>query len=98
LLKTKSAFSFGIHSSVQHLTADGKTVPEGDFAKVKPIPTLITTLVVGCRRRVVVYSWKDGEAQDVKVRLITPRFFGTLIAILKQGSTTTAFRKSDHFL
>ena len=32
-----------------------------------PIPTMMTTLVVGCRRRVVVYSWKDGEAQEVKV-------------------------------
>jgi hypothetical protein len=31
------------------------------------IPTVITQLMVGCRRKVVIYTWKDGEAQEAKV-------------------------------
>ena len=31
------------------------------------MPTLFTQLVIGCRRKLVIYSWRDGEAQDVKV-------------------------------
>ncbi|KAJ7052608.1 hypothetical protein C8F01DRAFT_1170573 [Mycena amicta] len=61
LLKAKAAFSFAIHTSIQHVAPD---VPPG--AKATAIPTLVTQLVVGCRRKVVVYSWKDGEAQEPK--------------------------------
>ncbi|KAF7320029.1 Rab guanyl-nucleotide exchange factor [Mycena kentingensis (nom. inval.)] len=57
LLKAKAAFSFAIHSSIQHAAP---SVPAG--VKAASIPSLLTQLVVGCRRKVVVYSWKDGEA------------------------------------
>ncbi|KAF9448658.1 hypothetical protein P691DRAFT_668993 [Macrolepiota fuliginosa MF-IS2] len=30
------------------------------------IPCVITQLMVGCRRKVVIYTWKDGDAQEVK--------------------------------
>jgi Vam6/Vps39-like protein vacuolar protein sorting-associated protein 39 len=76
LPKAKSAFSFAVHTSVQHLYPDGrKTRPQdGEFGTpVIPVPTAITYLVVGCQRRLVVYSWKDGEAQDIKVR--QPEYF-----------------------
>ncbi|KAJ7717681.1 vacuolar sorting protein 39 domain 2-domain-containing protein [Mycena metata] len=63
LLKVKAAFSFAIHSAIQHISPD---TPTGEFSKPAPIPTLITKLVVGCRRKVVVYSWKDGEPQETK--------------------------------
>ncbi|KAI0303616.1 CNH domain-containing protein [Multifurca ochricompacta] len=69
LSKAKSAFSFSVHTSVQHLYPDGKTIrPQGaEFGSpVIPVPTVITNLVVGCQRKLVVYSWKDGEAQDIK--------------------------------
>jgi Vam6/Vps39-like protein vacuolar protein sorting-associated protein 39 len=48
---------------------DGKVQypTDGTFDRAKAIPTLFTQLVVGCRRRIVIYSWRDGEAQDVKV-------------------------------
>ncbi|KAJ7180691.1 vacuolar sorting protein 39 domain 2-domain-containing protein [Mycena filopes] len=65
LLKSKAAFSFAIHSAVQHISHKTTT---GEFSKVAPIPTLITQLVVGCRRKVVIYSWKDGDPQASKVR------------------------------
>jgi hypothetical protein len=71
LPKAKSAFSFAVQTFVQHLYPDGrKTRPQdGEFGTpVIPVPTVITYLVVGCQRRLVVYSWKDGEAQDIKVR------------------------------
>jgi hypothetical protein len=71
LLKAKTAFSFAVHTSVQHLYPDGKTTrPQGaEFSSPAiTVPTVITYLVVGCQRKLVVYAWKDGEAQDIKVR------------------------------
>jgi len=88
LVKAKAAFSFGIHSSVQYLYPNGKSdkTPEVDFNNPnnnpKPIPTIVTQLVVGCRRKVVIYSWKDGEPQEAKVGvffvLVKLAFFSTL--------------------
>ncbi|KIJ98466.1 hypothetical protein K443DRAFT_9137 [Laccaria amethystina LaAM-08-1] len=72
LVKAKAAFSFGIHSSVQYFYPNGKSdkAPEVDFNNPnnnpKPVPTIVTQLVVGCRRKVVIYSWKDGEPQEAK--------------------------------
>ncbi|KAF7330251.1 Rab guanyl-nucleotide exchange factor [Mycena venus] len=63
LLKAKAAFSFAIHTSIQHISPE---IPTGEFSKPTSIPTLVTQLVVGCRRKVVVYCWKDGEPQDPK--------------------------------
>ncbi|KAF9468180.1 vacuolar sorting protein 39 domain 1-domain-containing protein [Collybia nuda] len=68
LVKAKAAFSFAVHTSIQQIAPE--TRPEyslgADPPKAKTIPTLVTQLLVGCRRKVVIYSWKDGEAQDVK--------------------------------
>ncbi|KAK7032798.1 rab guanyl-nucleotide exchange factor [Favolaschia claudopus] len=63
LLKAKAAFSFAIHTSIQHVVSEAVT---GEFSKPTSIPTLVTQLVVGCRRKVVIYCWKDGEPQDTK--------------------------------
>ena len=30
---------------------------------MKQTPTVITLLAVGCKRRVIIYSWKDGQPQ-----------------------------------
>lgn len=68
LVKTKTAFSFAVHTSIQHIAIDDKSDYSSgtEFARPKPIPTRITQLLVGCRRKVVLYSWRDGEAQEVK--------------------------------
>ncbi|KII89843.1 hypothetical protein PLICRDRAFT_108036 [Plicaturopsis crispa FD-325 SS-3] len=70
LPKSKGALSFAIHSSVQYLLPDGNVEQraDGDFtgSTSKGIPAVVTQLVIGCRRKVVIYSWKDGEPQDVK--------------------------------
>ncbi|KAF9266470.1 hypothetical protein L218DRAFT_956243 [Marasmius fiardii PR-910] len=66
LTNAKAAFSFAIHSCVQHLLPDGSAEVGFDKSSKKSIPTLVTRLVVGCRRKVVIYTWKDGDAQEVK--------------------------------
>lgn len=61
LSQAKAAFSFANHSS---------THDEGATGLQSPIPTLVTHLLVGCRRKAVLYTWRDGEAQEVKVSLV----------------------------
>ena len=67
LVKAKGALSFAVNTSIQHLQPDGRPVDSDVGKSPKAIPTLITQLVIGCRRRVVIYSWRDGDAQDTKV-------------------------------
>jgi hypothetical protein len=71
LAKAKGALSFAIHSSVHNAPNASDSSRPGGFdsadADTIPIPTMVTMLVVGCRRRVVVYTWRDGEAQEIKV-------------------------------
>ena len=66
LTKAKAAFSFAIHSSLQQ-DVNPPQSGNSEFTKSQAIPTLVTQLLVGCRRKVVLYSWKDGEPQEVKV-------------------------------
>ena len=69
LPKAKAAFSFAVHSYVVNVeTLASPSTSEDDSSKrPQPVPSLITILFVGCRRRAVIYSWKDGEPQEVKV-------------------------------
>ncbi|KAL0955078.1 hypothetical protein HGRIS_003995 [Hohenbuehelia grisea] len=84
LTKAKAAFSFISHSSIQHVPTNtaGKDANSG-MLKAAPIPTLVTRLVVGCRRKVVIYTWIDGEAQEAKE------------APLPHSARTMAFMNSD---
>lgn len=43
----------------------GETPPV--ISKNKGVPVVVTYLAVGCKRKIVVYSWRDGEPQEVKV-------------------------------
>ncbi|KAE9401526.1 hypothetical protein BT96DRAFT_956547 [Gymnopus androsaceus JB14] len=65
LSAAKAAFSFGIHSFTSRTESGLKE--QDEFSKPTAIPVLTTYLLVGCRRKVVIYSWKDGEAQGLKV-------------------------------
>jgi hypothetical protein len=59
--------SFGVHTSVQQ-GQDGEGSKDGQPLKVSSAPpSVITRLVIGCKRRVVVYTWVDGEPQEPKV-------------------------------
>ena len=71
LAKAKAAFSFSIYTSVQHLPTNApSSKSSGEFDRRIAVPIVITYLVVGCRRRMVVYSWRDGEPQEVSVSAI----------------------------
>lgn len=61
LSKAKAAFSFTIHTSVQHIVHQGNP-------PAIPVPTVVSYLVIACRRKLVIYSWQDGEPQEVQVR------------------------------
>lgn len=71
LPKTKTALSFATYSAVQYVLPDGRAhaPSDGEFDQAKAVPTQFTQLAVGCRRKIIIYSWRDGEAQDVKVSL-----------------------------
>ncbi|TFY63425.1 hypothetical protein EVG20_g6316 [Dentipellis fragilis] len=55
LVKAKAAFSFAVHTTVLHLLPDGSplTPSDAEFGSSKSVPTMVTYLVVGCRRKVV---------------------------------------------
>ena len=91
LPNTKAALSFAIYSAVQYMLPDGKiqhSVKEA-FDKAKTIPTLFTQLVVGCRRKIAIYSWRDGEAQDVRVCTYRKCYLARMTS--PTGSCATAF-------
>ena len=68
LANAKAAFSFAIHTSLQHITQE-PSKSQQEFSKPQSIPTVVTLLLVGCRRKTVIYSWRDGEPQEVRVCL-----------------------------
>ncbi|KAI9061003.1 hypothetical protein FKP32DRAFT_1594678 [Trametes sanguinea] len=67
LVKTKGALCFALHTGIEYSSADvpGSSTP-GTPAKGKGVPSVVTRLAVGCRRKIVLYSWQDGEPQDPK--------------------------------
>ncbi|KAG6810469.1 hypothetical protein H0H92_011733 [Tricholoma furcatifolium] len=96
LQKAKAAFSFAIHSSVQDTEPEKK--PEfstgDDFVKLKPIPMLVTQLIVGCRRKVVIYSWRDGEAQEPKEAPLPHS--ARIISFLDHNTACFAYSPTDY--
>ncbi|KAJ6570100.1 hypothetical protein DFH09DRAFT_1465283 [Mycena vulgaris] len=93
LPKSKGAFSFAIHSSVQHISPNSQT-STGEFSTSSSIPTLVTQLVVGCKRKVVIYSWKDGEAQESKEAALphSPR----VISFLDKDTVCFGYPLTEH--
>jgi len=67
LQQTKGALCFTIETWVLYSLPDGTISPNKD---TQGVPTVLTFLAVGRTRRIIVYSWKDGEAQDPKVLLL----------------------------
>lgn len=66
LPKTKTALSLAYYSAIENEETPRAPSPTSGKTAVNPsIPVAVTYLAVGCRRKLVVYSWRDGEAQDV---------------------------------
>ena len=72
LAQTRKAFSFSVNSTVERVSADGKVQSFDDVAsgQASGVPTVVTYLVVGSQRKLVVYCWRDGEADPVRVRVL----------------------------
>ncbi|KAM5530078.1 hypothetical protein V8D89_016261 [Ganoderma adspersum] len=65
LVKTKGALCFALNTGVEYLDGDAVVHSSpGTPGKGKGVPAVITKLAVGCRRKIVLYSWKDGEPQE----------------------------------
>ncbi|KAG9051519.1 Vacuolar morphogenesis protein 6 [Tulasnella sp. UAMH 9824] len=54
--------SFGIDTSIQY--SNEASDPASNAGQ--GVPSVVTRLAVGCKRKIVIYTWKDGEAQEVK--------------------------------
>ena len=69
LQQSRKAFSFAVYSTIENISVDGKLQSFDTVASspVPGVPTLVTYLVVGSQRKLLIYSWRDGEAQDIKV-------------------------------
>ncbi|KAI6042930.1 vacuolar sorting protein 39 domain 1-domain-containing protein [Pisolithus marmoratus] len=86
LTKAKGALSFATYSSVLDTqSSDGGTAA---------IPTMVTQLIIGCRRKVVIYCWKDGEAQEIKEAVLphSPR----LITFLDYDNVCFAYSPTEY--
>lgn len=73
LVKTKGALCFALHTGVEYVSPESGGTPSSPGAAAKGkgvgVPAVVTRLAVGCRRKIVLYSWRDGEPQDVQVRV-----------------------------
>ncbi|KAG2348015.1 hypothetical protein BDR05DRAFT_980946 [Suillus weaverae] len=70
LTRAKGALTFAVHSSVHDLDASDAQGGFNTVGRAGRIPTMVTQLVVGCRRKVVIYTWKDGEAQEIRETIL----------------------------
>lgn len=78
LTQASGALAFATHASVQLLLPDGG-LPSSPDGNQQGEPTVVSQLVIGCRRKIVIYTWKDGEAQDVKVSVTIPAYVRPLM-------------------
>ncbi|TFY59088.1 hypothetical protein EVJ58_g6005 [Rhodofomes roseus] len=63
LTKSKQALSIATFTGVVH-NADKLQLSPGEFDKGQDVPSVVTHLAIGCKRKMVIYSWKDGEPQE----------------------------------
>ncbi|KAI0768086.1 hypothetical protein BD413DRAFT_605556 [Trametes elegans] len=67
LAKAKGALCFALYTGVEYSTPDVTVSSSpGTPAKAKGVPSVVTRLAIGCRRRIVLYPWKDGEPQEIQ--------------------------------
>ncbi|KAG8682591.1 Vacuolar morphogenesis protein 6, partial [Ceratobasidium sp. 394] len=93
LTQTRNASVFAIDTSVQYELADGSLATPTQ-SESKGIATVVTILAVGCKRKVVIFRWHDGEAQPVKELALdhTPR----AISFPTPHTITMAYPPPDH--
>lgn len=74
LTQARNAMSFATHVSVKMIDPSGGEIEPDSSTTSGPghstphgVPTVVTQLAIGCRKKVVIYAWKDGEPQGVRV-------------------------------
>lgn len=96
LAKAKNALSFATYSCTRRSESDDgqKDGAEESRKTIQSVPILSTLLLVGCRRKVVLYSWKDGEPQEAKEVVLphSPR----AIVFLNQDTACFAYAATEH--
>ena len=89
LTKSKQALSIATFTGVVHTDADDKgTLSPDDAVKAKDVPSVVTHLAIGCKRKIVIYTWKDGEPQEPQVRRVDPTKRPGLIMYSRLQETT----------
>ncbi|KAI0035408.1 hypothetical protein K488DRAFT_43415 [Vararia minispora EC-137] len=97
LPKAKAAFSFAVHTFVEHSEPDIPRSPRSSpGGKRMTVPTVVTHLLIGCRRKMVLYSWRDGDAQEVKEATL-PHSART-IAFLNDSIVSLSYDTATHVL
>jgi tetratricopeptide (TPR) repeat protein len=96
LTRAKGALSFAVHSSVQNLDPNEAQGGANTAGRAGPIPTMVTQLIVGCRRKVVIYTWKDGEAQEIQEAVLphSPR----VVVFLDSDNVCFAYSPTEYAL
>ncbi|KAG2140140.1 hypothetical protein DEU56DRAFT_798886 [Suillus clintonianus] len=96
LTRAKGALSFAVHSSVHNLDPSDVQGGTNIVGRAGLIPTMVTQLIVGCRRKVVIYTWKDGEAQDIRETVLphSPR----VVVFLDSDNVCFAYSPTEYAL
>jgi hypothetical protein len=63
LPQTLGALCFALDTSIVYKNEDGISTSVKD-STIKQVPAVVTLLAVGCKRKIVIYTWKDGEMQN----------------------------------
>jgi Vam6/Vps39-like protein vacuolar protein sorting-associated protein 39 len=74
LPQTRAALVFALNTAILHTLPDGRVIePSNAPGEARAIPSIVTHLAVGCRKKIVIFTWRDGEAEEPKVS--TSAFF-----------------------
>lgn len=84
LTKAKGAFAFALYTHVEH-EALLQSPSLSDATKQRTVPVVVTYLAIGCRRKIVIYSWKDGGPQEAQVCCIA-LCIDTMLTIIQEAS------------
>lgn len=97
LQQSRKAFSFAVNSTVENTSAGEKCQSfDSPSNPVPGVPTLVTYLVIGSQRKLVIYSWRDGEAQDIKEAALPHS--ARVIAFVKPTVLCLAYTATEHVL
>lgn len=90
---TKGVLSFAIHTFVRYPPSDA---PSSSTGAPGP-PELVTLLVVGLKRRLMLYSWTDGSASPSPTSLVLPHSPRS-VAILSSTRAIVSFSSTHQAL